>query len=86
MSTITLSSREFNQDTAAAKRAARKAPVIITDRGKPAFVLMQVAHYQKLKKQNTSIADLLAMPKSAPDFAFDPAKMSSSVFKPVKLV
>ncbi len=36
MSVMTLSSREFNQDTSKAKKAARRGPVIITDRGRPA--------------------------------------------------
>ena len=31
------------------KRAASKGPVIITERGKPAHVLMTVAAYEKLK-------------------------------------
>ena len=32
MSITKLSSREFNQDTSRAKRAAKKGPVFITDR------------------------------------------------------
>ena len=36
--TSTFSSREFNQDTARAKRAANLGPVFITDRGKPEAV------------------------------------------------
>lgn len=35
----TLSSREFNQDTSRAKKAALIGPVFITDRGKPAHVI-----------------------------------------------
>ncbi|MCF9010316.1 type II toxin-antitoxin system Phd/YefM family antitoxin, partial [Pseudomonas carnis] len=38
MTITTISSREFNQDTSGAKKAARKGPVFITDRGKPAHV------------------------------------------------
>ncbi len=34
-----ISSREFNQDTSKAKKAAEKGPVYITDRGRPAHVL-----------------------------------------------
>jgi prevent-host-death family protein len=60
--TITkLTSREFNQDASGAKNAARTGPVIITDRGRPAHVLMTFADYRKLTAQHTSIADLLAM-------------------------
>ncbi|PCJ47276.1 MAG: prevent-host-death protein, partial [Gammaproteobacteria bacterium] len=36
----TLSSREFNQDTGRAKKEALDGPVYITDRGRPAFVLL----------------------------------------------
>ncbi len=43
----TISARDFNRDVSAAKRAAADAPVIITDRGKPAFVLMSYAEYQR---------------------------------------
>jgi antitoxin (DNA-binding transcriptional repressor) of toxin-antitoxin stability system len=35
MTITTLSSREFNQNTSHAKKAALKGPVFITDRGKP---------------------------------------------------
>jgi hypothetical protein len=37
----TISSRSFNQDVSAAKRAAERGPVIITDRGQPAYVLLR---------------------------------------------
>ena len=48
MTTTTISSREFNQDAGGAKKAADKGPVIITDRGKPAHVLLSFEDYQKL--------------------------------------
>ena len=35
MSITTLSSREFNQDTSRAKKAARNGPVFVTDRADP---------------------------------------------------
>lgn len=44
----TVSSREFNQDVSAAKRAAELEPVIVTDRGEPAYVLMTIEEYRKL--------------------------------------
>lgn len=44
----TVSSREFNQDVSAAKRAAEQEPVIVTDRGEPAYVLMTIEEYRKL--------------------------------------
>lgn len=57
------SSREFNQDTSGAKRAALKGPVFITDRGETSFVLMSVDEYRKLTTSGKSIADLLSMPE-----------------------
>jgi prevent-host-death family protein len=48
MAITTLSSREFNQDTGRAKQASRSGPVFITDRGRPAHVLITIEEYQKL--------------------------------------
>ena len=45
MTTTTLSSRELNQDVGRAKRAARLGPVFITDRGRPAHVLLSIEDY-----------------------------------------
>ena len=36
---VTITSRDFNQDVAGAKRAANQGPVFITDRGRPTHVL-----------------------------------------------
>ncbi len=58
----TLSSRQFNQDASKAKKAAMAGPVFITDRGRPAHVLLTFEHYKKLTGEPSSIADLLAMP------------------------
>ena len=65
MTITTNSSREFNQDTSGAKKAARKGPVFITDRGKPAHVLLSIEDYQKLTGLNADIVDLLVMPEAA---------------------
>lgn len=62
MSITTLTSREFNQDASKAKQAAESGPVIITDRGRPAHVLLTFAQYKKLTSQRVKITDLLAMP------------------------
>lgn len=61
----TLTSREFNQDASRAKKAAKDGPVIITDRGRPAHVLLSIEAYQRLTGEGGSIVDLLAMPESA---------------------
>ncbi len=74
MTITTLSSRVFNQDTSAAKKAAAHGPVIITDRGRPAHVLLSIEDYRELTGGNASLIDLLAMP-GAEDIVFDPPKM-----------
>lgn len=65
MAITTISSREFNQDTSSAKKATRQGPVIITDRGRPAHVLLSIEDYEKLTGVNASIVELLVMPEAA---------------------
>jgi prevent-host-death family protein len=80
----TLSSREFNQDAAKAKRAARNGPVFITDRGRPAHVLLSIEEYQQITNKRKSIIDLLAMPEAAEiDIDFDFPRMGDEFPKPV---
>lgn len=63
MAITTVSSRELNQDVGKAKRAAEHNPVVITDRGKPAFVLLSYAEYQRLTGgQKRNLVDALSMP------------------------
>ena len=62
MTITTVSSREFNQKISEAKKAANKGPVFITDRGRPAHVLLKFEDYQRLTGCGQKIADLLAMP------------------------
>ncbi len=75
MTITTLSSREFNQDTSRAKKAAARGPVFITDRGKPAHVLLSIDEYQRLAGAPCKIADALAMPGIA-DIEFDPPRLT----------
>ncbi len=73
MSITTLSSRELNQDVSRAKKAAKNGPVFITDRGKPAHVLLNIEEYRRLTKQRRNIADALAMPDAA-EIEFTPPR------------
>lgn len=75
MTITTLSSRELNHDVTRAKKAARSGPVFITDRGKPAHVLLSIEEYQRLTKQRRNIADSLAMPDVA-DIEFEPPRVT----------
>jgi prevent-host-death family protein len=70
MSITTFSSRKFNQHASEAKRAADKGPVFITDRGRPAHVLLSIAEYRRLTGDSHKIADLLSMP-DASDIEFE---------------
>jgi len=84
MTITTLSSREFNQDASRAKKAARSGPVFITDRGRPAHVLLTIEEYQQITGSRTSIVELLAMPGIA-DIDFEPQHLSGDLYRPTDL-
>jgi prevent-host-death family protein len=62
MTITTLTSRQLNHDVSSAKKAAIGGPVIITDRGSPAHVLMTYQDFQRLTGQRRSIVEALSMP------------------------
>jgi prevent-host-death family protein len=70
----TITSREANQYFGKAKRAAEEGPVTITDRGRPAFVLMKYAEYRRLAGPRRSIVDMLNHEESK-DLDFEPERM-----------
>lgn len=74
MTITTFSSREFNQDVTRAKKATEHGPVFVTDRGKPAHVLLSIAEYRRLTGQRRNIADALAMPGAA-EIEFEPPRI-----------
>ena len=78
-----MTSREFNQDASRAKRAAEAGPVFITDRGRPAHVLLTADAYQALAGKGASLADVLAMPGGA-EIDFDPPR-SRTLHRPADL-
>jgi prevent-host-death family protein len=80
MRITTLSSREFNQDTSGAKKAAKEGPVFITDRGRPAHVLLTIDEYQRLSGGSASIVEMLAMP-GVEDLEFEPPR-AQGVYRP----
>jgi len=82
MNITTVSSREFNQDVSWAKRAAFNGPVFITERGRPAHVLLTIEEYQDMTKE--SIVELLAMPDVA-DIDFEPARLNNKLYRPAEL-
>ncbi len=62
MPSTTLTSREANQNISRAKRASRDGPVIITERGKPALVLLDYTEFLRLTGKPPSILEALQMP------------------------
>ena len=73
MPITTLTSREFDQDTSGAKKAASNGPVFITDRGLPAHVLLSIEEYRRLTGGEMSLLEAVAQP-DAPDFDFTPPR------------
>jgi len=79
-----LSSREFNQDVSKAKRAADKGPVVITDRGEPAYVLMRHEAYKRLASKEQPLLEALYYP-GADDVEFETPSRNDKAFRPVDL-
>jgi len=76
----TISSRDFNQDVSQAKRAAEAGPVVITDRGRPAFVLLRHDAYRRLIGEGESIRQLLDQP-GADEIEFEPPRFGAGLFR-----
>lgn len=84
MSIHTYSSRDFTRDVSAAKRAAANGPVFITDRGRPAFALLQIKDYNRLTGKNEpSLLELMDSMPDTGDIDFDPPRLDF-VFKPAE--
>ncbi len=64
--TTQMTSREFNQDTSGAKKAAERGPVYITDRGRPAHVLLTYDAYEQLLGPR-HVLDVLGEPAGVED-------------------
>jgi prevent-host-death family protein len=82
MAVTTVTSRQFNQDASGARKAAQRGPVFITDRGRPAHVLLTIEDYRRLTGGDMSLAEALAHPDNAADIDFDPPRIDG-LFKPV---
>ena len=78
----TITSREFNQNVSAAKRAAEAEPVFITDRGRPAHVLLSIEQYRRLAGTYGNIVQMLAMEE---DVAFEPVRLERGVLQTTDL-
>ena len=74
MTETILAGADFDHDIARAKRATENGPVIITDAGRPAYVLLRHEEYARLTAHRPTIIDMLAMP-GVGDIDFDPPKL-----------
>lgn len=75
----TVSSREFAHDIGAAKRAAAEGgTVFITDRGEPAFALINIEEYRRIAGGTKNLVELLALPEADDlDIDFEPVQFSA---------
>ena len=84
MRMTTISSREFNQDVSGAKRKADRGPVIITDRGKPAYVLIRHDAWKRLQTKAPRIRELLGMPE-VDEIEFEVPRLDAGLFREADL-
>lgn len=62
MTITTLSSREFQQSSNQAQKAARSGPGFITNRDRPTQVLLSYGEYQRITGKSRNIVEALFMP------------------------
>ena len=65
MNIQTVTSRDFNHDPSAVKRAAKMSPVQITDRGRVSHVLLSIEKYEEITNTAQNISELLAMSEAS---------------------
>jgi len=81
----TVTARDFARDLASAKRAANAGPVIVTDRGRPAYALLKIEDDYKLDgiQRQSLLAVMDAIPGG--DVVFEPSSLAGNDFKPADL-
>jgi hypothetical protein len=78
MTNTTMSSQEFNENIGRAKRATQDGPGLVTEVGRPGYVLLTTEGHQSLTGNSCgsqTLAEALAMP-GAEDIDFDPPRMA----------
>jgi len=76
MTITTLTSQEFNRDTGRAKKATKRGPVFITDRGKPTHVLVSFEEYLRLtNRRQGDLIDDLGLPHGVEDAVLEVPSM-----------
>lgn len=80
MSVLTFSSRDFTRDVSAAKRAAVEGPVFITDRGRPAFALINIDEYHRLTgRGERSLLEVMDSIPGGENIEFNPPRLGLTV-------
>ena len=80
MASHTFSSRDFARDVSAAMRAAVNGPVLITDRGRPAFALLEINDYYRIAGQKpSSLLDVMDGIAGGENIDFDPPRLNLTV-------
>lgn len=77
----TMSAREFHRDVSAAKREAADGPVVMTDRGEAAVVLLSIEEYRRLGERGVDLVGRLSMEEDL-DVEFEPVEMILRVPEP----
>jgi PHD/YefM family antitoxin component YafN of YafNO toxin-antitoxin module len=80
-----MSSRAFNQDTSRAKKAAERGAVVITDRGRPAHVLLTYEAYEQLLEEHP-VTDLLGSPEGIAEVDLRIPDPDASLARPAQFV
>ena len=78
----TVTAREFNRSPSSVKEMAKREPVVVTERGKPALVILSVAEYERLVGRTTTY-DLFRMADDV-EIDFEPV-VSSEPVRPAEL-
>ena len=61
----------------------KAGPVIISDRGRPAYVLLRHDAYRRLTGSGPNIRELLDQP-GVEDIEFEPPRLGGDVFRPAE--
>ena len=79
-----MTNQEFKQNVSQAQKAAQTEPVIITDQGEPAYVLMTYTEYEKTLQSKSIRSGLDAlMPLDAADIELELQPRSRAQRRPV---
>lgn len=84
MSVTIISSQDFDRHAGGAKKAAASGPVFITDRGRPAHVLLTFEAYQQLVGADPSLLQAIAQ-SGGGDLDFEPPRLGEVIAEPADL-